>query len=202
MPTSQVINIAFIAGPNGVALMAATPAQGVLAFGQGSFDNNEDPDPNAPGFIDKIKNWLKGVGESARNYIANFKAEDLSKVRPVDREALRGNPNDIIRARHNTTPEDADAIMKDGKIGKSGDGKVYVESPDAPNVNGVVKQDPRVKADELGILPDKGNAGVDFFIRRGDLKLERNPRTGNMDLVVEGDVQLQYRSPESFVRQE
>ena len=126
----------------------------------------------------------------------------MSKVRPVDREALRGNPNDIIRARHNTTPEDADAIMKDGKIGKSGDGKVYVESPDAPNVNGVVKQDPRVKADELGILPDKGNAGVDFFIRRGDLKLERNPRTGNMDLVVEGDVQLQYRSPESFVRQE
>ena len=53
----------------------------------------------------------------------------------------------------------------------------------------------------LGILPDKGKAGVDFYVRRGDLKLERNPITGNMDLVIEGDVQLQNRSPESFERQ-
>ncbi len=182
--------------------MAATPAQGVLASGQGSFNNNEDPDPNALGFIDKIKNWIKGVGESARNYIANFSAEFISQMRSPDREALRGNPKDIIRVRHNTTPDTKEIIVNSGKINKSNDGtnKVYVEAVDAYNVNGVVKQDPVTKHTELGIDLEKAKAGVDFYVRRGDLKLERNPITGKMDLSIEGDVLLQGRSPEPFVR--
>jgi len=92
--------------------------------------------------------------------------------------------------------------VNSGKINKSNDGtnKVYVESVDAPNVNGVVKQDPINKSIELGINPTKADAGVDFYVRRGDLKLEKNPVTGKMDLSIEGDVLLQGRSPETFVR--
>ena len=128
--------------------------------------------------------------------------EDLVKLSSKDMEALRGNPNDLIRVRHNGTPEVIDGIIKGGVIKKSSDGtnKVYVEAIDAPVENGVVKQNPDIKADQLGIDPSKANAGVDFYVRRGDLKLENNTVTGGKDLTIEGDVFLQGRSPESFVR--
>ncbi len=200
IPQGQSINIAFIPGPNGVAFLAAVPTQGGIAQAQGSFNNNEDPDPQAPGFIDKIKNWVKGVGEYARNYIANFASQDLIKLSAKDRELLRGNPNDLVRVRHNTVPERVQSIVENGKINTSADGKVYLESPDAPNINGVVKQDPDTKATQLGIDPLKAESGIDFYVRRGDLKLADNPVTKGKDLVIEGEIILTNKSPKAFAR--
>lgn len=144
----------------------------------------------------KSEEDLSGIND----YSKRFDPRDLARLRPIDRKTIKGNPDEDVRVRHNTTLEALEIIMAGGIVKTSRDGNVYVESVDMPVINGVVLQRIDAKATELGISWNKACGGLDFYIKRRDLGITKNPATGNNDLVICNDVLLTNRQPQKFIR--
>ena len=172
--------------------------------------------PNVVVSSDNILQWhdpvtgkyVKAPSLVNGNHVYDFAVQDLAKLSKKDVKVLAGNPDEWIRVRHNTTQENLQKILQDGKITASTDGNLYLEAIDMEIKNGIVMQNIEWKGKQLGIDSSKAEVGIDFYVRRGDLTLADNlSGIQQKDLVIklgEGNSIIldPQKLPETFRRTE
>jgi hypothetical protein len=97
-----------------------------------------------------------------------------------------------IRLRHYTRLSSKDHILVEGRIVSRDQNKVFVERADRKPLS------PREAEVKYLIKPGKGNAYVEFDARAEEVHHQLNPRTGEKEFFLYGDVDLLDRNPQGF----